>query len=724
MSLPVLPTYYYLDHFKEMLSFVENTYASVLGAEHHAFIKEFRALSVDEQCLFVRMTNRRGNIFAVGSLQYAEVSDPAAAIAGLKVNGFVAALSARHYLEWLSTLKKDTLLLIAREAGCEEIKSSWKKARLIEAMVASIPFEDASDHGLGHTFVVRSNTAALDFLLYLYFGKTADDLKSFALRDLGIVRTNDAEQFKARFADPAEARACFYYAQLLDRLQVVATSIYEEAASRLAAGPLAGGDYAQSLRERAALTIGKFFEKQSETRRAIETYRQVNAPECNERIVRLLYTSGDKDQAKSLLEAMIDDPGSDEEHIFASDFYARKFGGKRTGAFTELLRSGREVIIDEIHRGNPEAGVASLLRREGFTVHFAENLLWHNLFGLLFWDELFEAGHVHSGFDWVPHCLKDKSFARLFADKLSAKLQAIRDRRALPIVLKTVAARWEKPNGIFSWHHIDMEALTSLLKFGNPDAVASIIELMVRDFRAMRDGFPDLMLLRDGQITFAEVKAQGDAVRRNQLTRLRQLQSAGFEAHIIRADYRFDPEQIYVVVDIETTGGWGATDRITEIGAVKVRNSEVIDEWHTLINPQRSIPASITQLTGITNEMVREAPVFSEIADSLMNFMEDSIFVAHNVNFDYGFITQEYARLDRRFRLPKFCTCAGMRRYYPGHRSYSLGRICSLYEISLDQHHRALCDAVAAAKLLGLINQKRSKVTADSRLQETEAELR
>ena len=118
----------------------------------------------------------------------------------------------------------------------------------------------------------------------------------------------------------------------------------------------------------------------------------MNAPDCNERIVRLLYASGQKDEAKALLERMIDDPGSDDEHHFAADFYARKFDGQRTGACTELLRASREVIIDEIHRGEPEAGVAGVLRREQFEVHFAENLLWHNLFGLLFWDELFEFG--------------------------------------------------------------------------------------------------------------------------------------------------------------------------------------------------------------------------------------------------------------------------------------------------------------------------------------------
>ena len=105
--------------------------------------------------------------------------------------------------------------------------------------------------------------------------------------------------------------------------------------------------------------------------------------------------------------------------------------------------------------------------------------------------------------------------------------------------------------------------------------------------------------------------------------------------------------------------------------------------------------------------MVHGAPVFAEVADSFMQFMGEGIFVAHSVNFDYGFISYEYERLERRFRFPKFCTCAGMRRRYPGHKSYSLGNLCETYNIDLKDHHRALCDARAAAHLLNLINQHR-----------------
>ena len=156
------------------------------------------------------------------------------------------------------------------------------------------------------------------------------------------------------------------------------------------------------------------------------------------------------------------------------------------------------------------------------------------------------------------------------------------------------------------------------------------------------------------------------------------------------------------MVDVETTGGWASGDRITEIGAVKIRNHQVVDEWHSLVSPQRAIPAKITQITGITNEMVRDAPIFAEIAGSFLRFMGDGVFVAHNVNFDYGFISHEYERLDRRFRFPKLCTVAGMRRRYPGHKSYGLGKLCELYGIELEKHHRALCDARATGHLLNL----------------------
>ncbi|RTM14610.1 MAG: exonuclease [Bradyrhizobiaceae bacterium] len=713
MKRPDLPVYYYRDHFLEMLAFVRTTYGSILTDEHGAFVARFQSLSRDAQCLLIRMVNRRGAIFNRALFRYPEISDVERAADDLMACGQARPLVSSDYDAFVMCLPKDVLLKGAKAAGRTDVRSSWAKAKLVEYFLEQVPFQVAAEHCGAGSFIALHGICPLEFMLYLYFGKTERDLKNFALRDLGILSTNKESSFQARFADGDEARACFHYSRLLDRLEVKSAGVYQDAVSDIFGGPDCVSDYAAELRSRAACQAGQFFEKKGEGDLATQLYRSGSSPECHERLVRLLYGSGKRADAEDLLRRMIDDPASDGELVFATDFYARKFGGRRTGSCTELLRAGVTLTVDDTYRGNPEAGVAGVMRRQGYRVFFAENTLWHSLFGLLFWDELFESDLLNSSFDWVPHCLKDRTFVRRFAAQIDEKLDAVRTGNALNLLLRPIAAKWGRPNGIFAWDHVEVEALRALLSGAGGEGIATVLRLLCQNFRDMRDGFPDLMLEKDGAVSFMEVKAEGDVIRRNQLTRLRQLGSAGIRAEIGRVDYRFDPDQEYVVVDVETTGGWANGDRITEIGAVKIRNHQVVDEWHSLVNPQRAIPAKITQITGITNEMVRDAPIFAEVSDSFMRFMGDGIFVAHNVNFDYGFISYEFERLERRFRFPKLCTVAGMRRRYPGHKSYGLGNLCAHYCIELETHHRALCDARATGHLLNLMNLKREGCPPD-----------
>jgi DNA polymerase III subunit epsilon len=713
MKRPDLPAYYYHDHFVEMLSFVRRTYGSILTDEHEAFVSRFQSLSKDAQCLLIRMVNRRGAIFNRTLFRYAEISDLERAADDLLACGQARRLKDEDYAAFVTCLPKEVLVTGAKAAGRTDIRVSWPKAKLVDYFLTQVLFGVAAEHCGAAKFIALDDVRPLEFLLYLYFGKTEEDLKNFALRDLGIMRTNKATSFKARFTDGDEARACFHYSRLLDRLEIKSPAIYQGAVTGILGGPDCPSDYAADLRSRAAWQVGQYFGKLGETDLARQLYRAGSSPECNERLVRLLYGAGNKADAEGLLRRMIDDPASDGEFVFATDFFARKFGGRRTGSCTELLRGGVTLTVDDVHRGNPEAGVAGVMRRRGYRVFFAENTLWHSVFGLLFWDELFESDLLHSSFDWVPHCLHDRSFARRFATQIDDKLDAVRSVNGFNLLLRPIAAKWGRPNGIFAWDHVDVDALRALLSGADGEGIATIVRSLCQNFRDMRDGFPDLMLEKDGVVSFMEIKAEGDVIRRNQLTRLRQLGNAGIRAEIGRVDYRFDPEQDYVVVDVETTGSWSSGDRITEIGAVKIRNHQVVDEWHSLVNPQRAIPSKITQITGITNEMVRDAPVFSELADSFMRFMGDGIFVAHNVNFDYGFISYEYERLERRFRFRKLCTVAEMRRRFPGHKSYGLGKLCALYGIELETHHRALCDARATGHLLNLMNIKRESLEPD-----------
>src|ERR1043166_6189693 len=115
-------------------------------------------------------------------------------------------------------------------------------------------------------------------------------------------------------------------------------------------------------------------------------------------------------------------------------------------------------------------------------------------------------------------------------------------------------------------------------------------------------------------------------------------------------------------VDLETTGTVATRDRITEIGIVRVEGGELAEEWHSLVNPECSIPGEIQALTGITNDMVRDAPTFAELRREVNERLEGHLFVAHNARFDYGFLKNEFRRVEVPFTADVLCTVRLSRR--------------------------------------------------------------
>jgi DNA polymerase-3 subunit epsilon len=157
---------------------------------------------------------------------------------------------------------------------------------------------------------------------------------------------------------------------------------------------------------------------------------------------------------------------------------------------------------------------------------------------------------------------------------------------------------------------------------------------------------------------------------------------------------------IYAITDIETTGGQPSGNSIVEVGVVLWDGQNVIEEFHSLVDPGIPIPLFITRLTGITNEMVEGAPKFETIADRLLEVYEGAVFVAHNVNFDYSFIKSEFAALGMNWNAQRLCTVRLARKAFPGKKSYGLSSICSWMGLYNEQAHRALSDAKIAAEVL------------------------
>ncbi|WP_339727584.1 exonuclease domain-containing protein [Maribacter stanieri] len=156
---------------------------------------------------------------------------------------------------------------------------------------------------------------------------------------------------------------------------------------------------------------------------------------------------------------------------------------------------------------------------------------------------------------------------------------------------------------------------------------------------------------------------------------------------------------MYTIIDIETTGNGVKGNRITEISIFKYDGHEVIDEFTSLVNPQCPIPAFITGLTGIDNDMVRNAPLLEEIIPQINAITADTIFVAHSVNFDYNVIKNEFKLLGHDFSRKKLCTVRLSRKLLPGFNSYSLGKLTAALGIPLTDRHRARGDAHATVLL-------------------------
>jgi DNA polymerase III epsilon subunit family exonuclease len=160
-------------------------------------------------------------------------------------------------------------------------------------------------------------------------------------------------------------------------------------------------------------------------------------------------------------------------------------------------------------------------------------------------------------------------------------------------------------------------------------------------------------------------------------------------------------ETEFIVFDTETTGAKPPYSRMTEIGCYKVRNGEIVDEFETLLNPQTPIPPFISDLTGITDRMVARAPLFSEIAADLLQFIGDAVLVAHNAAFDVKFLNAEIHRVYSGCKVANanLCTVRLSRKLLPDLTNHRLHTVAEYFSIPIYNRHRAAGDALATAKI-------------------------
>ncbi len=160
------------------------------------------------------------------------------------------------------------------------------------------------------------------------------------------------------------------------------------------------------------------------------------------------------------------------------------------------------------------------------------------------------------------------------------------------------------------------------------------------------------------------------------------------------------------IIDVETTGLNPRIERVIEIGILRVENGKVVKTLNTLINPVTYLPPFITEMTGIRNEELERAPTFFDRYKEIFALLDGALFVAHNANFDYSFMCQEFNRVGLNFEANTLCTVQLSRKVFPQHRTHNLGAIIERYGFSYKRRHRAYDDAAVLHKFLRMLGRK------------------
>ena len=173
-------------------------------------------------------------------------------------------------------------------------------------------------------------------------------------------------------------------------------------------------------------------------------------------------------------------------------------------------------------------------------------------------------------------------------------------------------------------------------------------------------------------------------------------------------------------VDVETTGSRPGKDRITEVGIVITENHVIVEEWQSLVNPGIHIPVFIQSLTGITPDLLESAPSFDRIASDIRQLLDGRIFIAHNAKFDYGFIRNEFRRMEQDFKSPVACTVKLSRQLYPEQKRHNLDTLLRVHNIECAHRHRALDDARALPLIVSsMLEEKGQQAVDDAIVQQT-----
>lgn len=547
-----LPPRYYLANFNAILCFAEKMYGPLLSEEEHAFIKQFRQLSEEGRCMFLRLANRRGRFFRTGRLVYPEIASIEGALEELLLHHFIAIPNAGHQAlagHFLQVYQKAELVKVYKELkpeakGLQTLKKGELISRMLETFSWSTLLEATGTLG---PVIIHNFEQELEMLKFLYFGHLWGDMAEFVIRDLGMRRFEEPDEDKlvALFQSREEIEDKFSISLAYEHFRELRGQNCPETLYtwyiNWQAGKAHWCELARPLFNRLTIKVGSILERHQQPYWALEVYEKTVQPPARERRVRLLQKTGAVQQALELCYQIEHNPQNADELFFARDFGGRLLKKKKVKSTTLHLSDAHSILISREYQHQVEQGVIRHLQDQGQEAMYSENYFWRSLFGLVFWDIIYDqdAPVFHSPLQRAPSDLYLPQFLENRQGRMEERLDYFSGSQALITWLeKTSGEKWGLGNPLVSWHENTLPLLRAVCACVKPVQLKAVLLEMARNLKENGRGFPDLFSWNGREYAFIEVKSPNDTLSAQQLYWLQFFKEQDIKARVLRVMWK------------------------------------------------------------------------------------------------------------------------------------------------------------------------------------------
>ena len=561
-----LPPKYYLTYFQYLIDFVKKKYQHILNETEQQFLADFEALTENEKCLFIRFCNRTGSFFRTEKLKYVEIENIPESLNGLIDKGFIESLCENHLseaAEVLDIFSKSELIELAKMLNLETRgKASLKKEEVLDWLLAVGNWEDmiyllnsedyANIHGLPHSLVKVVKQTEVQMLKFLFFGSRHGDMTEFVTRDLGFQSYEkfDEDKMVAYFQTRQEvedklkvslAREDFY---LMQQADIEILDIYNWFMDWTETHRKELSEIAILTYETFSLRVALYLEKKKALDEALIIFRLTEESPSRERQVRILDKQKNREEAKALCELILAEPQNATEQFFAEDYLNRieaiLLKKKSKKAVTQQLHNSDSITIAATWKRQVEFGVIDYYQNRGMKAEFTENHLWRSLFGLLFWDIIFDTDSlaIHHPLQRSPSDLFKPTFFEKRKEKMEERLKMLEDEDATIVYMNRIFfEKFGLTNPLVQWYGGLFPLILTLLERLSPEQITLITLEMAKNLRQNLRGFPDLFIWADGEYSFIEVKSPTDSLSNQQLFWLRFFESVNVRSKVLRVEW-------------------------------------------------------------------------------------------------------------------------------------------------------------------------------------------